>query len=81
MAVSAAAPHSRNWRLAVLAVHHVGEVVLGEQIQMPVHRRQADPVAAVAQLVMELLRGPESVRLAQQALDRGGLPRLADPSR
>ncbi len=66
--------------LAVAAVHHVGEVVLGQQVQVPVDGGQPDLVAAVAQFVVQLLGGAEAVRLAQQPLDGGGLLGLPHPA-
>jgi len=61
--------------LAVLGFAAAAALSAGEIAVVRVSR------AAVAELVMYLLRGAETVRRAQQTLDRGGLPGLADPSR
>jgi hypothetical protein len=65
----------------ILAVHDVSPAAVREQVQIPVHGRQTDLVPTGADVVKELLRGPEAVRTAQRLLDGNSLSRAADPPR
>ncbi len=52
-------------RLAGVGAQRVDEPVGGHLLQCAVHRRQADALAAAAQFVVQLLRGPELVEVLQ----------------
>ena len=66
--------------LTVRAVHDIGAAVLGQQVQVPVHRRQPDVISAPTYLVEHFLGGPEPVGVTEHLGERGGLARIAHPS-
>jgi hypothetical protein len=63
---AAAAVQRLTWRRA----DHVHVTGPGQRVQGPVHGGQANLLAGLAELVMELLRGVEASRLIQQRDDR-----------
>jgi hypothetical protein len=56
-------------RLTVLTMHDVRSAVLGEQIQMPVDRSQADLVPPPTDLIEKLLRATKPIGIPQNLLD------------
>ena len=73
IAVGVGLPAQAKLRLAVGAMHHVGESGLGEQVEISVDRGQPHAGPALAQFVEKLLGGAEAVGLAQYVLDGRGL--------
>src|SRR3954454_23864705 len=67
-------------RLAVGRAQHVDGTRVHEDLQVAVHGRQADRVAAPPELGVQVLRATEADALLQQCLDGRALPRRADPS-
>ncbi|KLL96565.1 hypothetical protein NJ76_02010 [Rhodococcus sp. IITR03] len=66
-------------RLAAVGAQHVDAADLGERLQGAVDGRQADALAALAQLVVKVLGGPEFLGVVEQVDDGAALTGRADP--
>lgn len=62
-------------RLAVVANDHIDDMLLGQRVQVAIHRGQTDPLTTPLQCRIDLLRRAETVRLLQRAHDCVGLTR------
>ena len=64
-------------RLTLVGSDGVEITCIGHELQRPIDRGQADAFAVMAQIVVNLLGGPEVMSIRQDLLDGGPLPGLA----
>jgi hypothetical protein len=74
VAVIGRRPAQPETGLSVTPVDHISPTQLRQQVQVAVHRRQASRLVPPADLVVDLLRGAEPVRIAEDLLDDNCLP-------
>ena len=72
-------PAQPELRLPVRPMHHIRAALRRQQIHVPVHRRQPNPVTPSPQLREQLLRATKPIRIPQHLLHRRRLPRAPQP--